>query len=48
MQLVESRRRVGVTVRPAEEWNVYTRASSAGARLPVTGLPADGTEQVIQ
>lgn len=23
MQLVESRRRVGVTVRPAEEWNVY-------------------------
>ncbi|UQX04332.1 FCD domain-containing protein [Streptomyces sp. RerS4] len=23
MQLVESRRRVGVTVRPADEWNVY-------------------------
>ncbi|MFI5640909.1 FadR/GntR family transcriptional regulator [Streptomyces goshikiensis] len=23
MQLVESRRRVGVTVRPAEQWNVY-------------------------
>ncbi|MEU8437709.1 FCD domain-containing protein [Streptomyces sp. NPDC029216] len=38
MQLVESRRRVGVTVRPAEEWNVYDprviRWRLAGADRP--------------
>ncbi|MFH7600356.1 FCD domain-containing protein [Streptomyces racemochromogenes] len=38
MRLVESRRRVGVTVRPAEEWNVYDphviRWRLAGADRP--------------
>ncbi|MFG2714699.1 FadR/GntR family transcriptional regulator [Streptomyces goshikiensis] len=38
MQLVESRRRVGVTVRPAEQWNVYDpqviRWRLAGADRP--------------
>ncbi|MFD5142103.1 FadR/GntR family transcriptional regulator [Streptomyces sp. NPDC058401] len=38
MQLVESRRRVGVTVRPTEEWNVYDprviRWRLAGADRP--------------
>lgn len=44
MHLVESRRRVGVTVRPTEEWNVYDpqviRWRLAGADRPGSCAPS--------